>query len=382
MTTTTEIPGTAHHTYGPSTLKSRAICPGWQNDNSSDKEHADEGTLLHEVSEKKKASEVPAIKELTDEQKDCVITCLRYVERLEEGALEVKKEVRLSILDGLTFGTSDRVIVRKATKGRRIDVVDFKFGRRSVDDAATNLQGFAYVLGAFDLYQDAETATVHFILPRRDEVDTHTFTRADYAKLALAVKTVIERAATYQQTKDASMLNMTPSNCLYCGNKIHCPKATDFSLAVVRKYAPLEVVDDVHSSTITDPAKMAKLYDAAKVMEKFVDSVKKHALDMALANGGTLWDETGKAVYQITERDGSRKIKDLGLAIPVLSKHLDDREILSVADVSLTGVLKLISAKAPRGKKSEVIGSVEKELFAAEALTQSAGTRFLKRVTE
>lgn len=374
-TTTTESAPT-HHIYGPSTHKNRAVCPGWQNDSESDKAHADEGTLLH------KATETAVLDGLNEEQKDCVRSCLRYVERLEQHAEKVLKEVRLSILGGLTFGTSDRVIVRRVAGKLHLDVVDFKFGRNSVDEAAENLQGFNYVLGAFDLYPEAETATVHFVLPRRDEIDTHTFRRSDYPRLALAVKLVIERAALFAATGDESMLNPTPQNCLYCGRKVTCPKVRKFSLAVAQKYAPLEVVEEVHSSAITNPVQMAKLYDAAKVMEKFVDSVKKHALTMALEAGGTLSDENGKALYEVAERDGTRKIKDVGLALPVLLKHLDDREILSVADVSLPGALKLIGAKAPRGEKAKLIGSVEAELTAAEAVSQGAGTRYLRRVKE
>lgn len=369
-------PAPTHHIYGPSTHKNRAICPGWQNDADSDKAHADEGTLLH------KATETGVLDGLNEEQKDCVTSCLRYVGRLEQDAVEVHKEVRLSILGGLTFGTSDRVIVRRAAGKLHLDVVDFKFGRNSVDEASVNLQGWNYVLGAFDLYPAAESATVHFVLPRRDEIDTHTFRRADYPRLALAVKLVIERAALFSATGDESMLNPTPQNCLYCGRKVSCSKVRTFALSVAQKYAPLEVVEEVHSSAVTNPAQMAKLYDAAKVMEKFAESVKKHALSMALEAGGALYDESGKALYEIAERDGTRKIKDLGLALPVLLKHLDDREILSAADVSLPAVLKLIGAKAPRGEKTKLIGAVEAELAAAEAVSQGTGTRYLRRVKE
>lgn len=375
QTTNVEAPP-AHHIFGPSTMGNRASCPAWMKDEESERVFADEGTLMH------KSAETSNLDGLNDEQKDCVQTCLRYVERLESDAQVVLKEQRLSILGGLTFGTADRIIKRSVKGKIHLDVVDFKFGRNSVAEAASNLQGWCYVLGALDLFPEAASATVHFILPRRDEVDTHTFSRADYSRMALGIKVVIERAALFEKTNDVSLMNPTASNCLYCGRKALCPKVGDISLAIVKKYAPLEVVDDVHSSAITDPAKMAKLYDAAKVMEKFCDSVKKHALEMALSNGGSLCDASGKVVYQVTERDGSRKIKDLGLALPVLSQHLDDREILSVADVSLSAVLKLIAAKADRGQKAKLVGKVEEELAAAEAITQGSATRYLKRVTE
>ena len=366
----------AHHSYGPSSLKDRAICPGWVNDKSSDTTAADEGEMLH------KRTETGDVTGLTDEQKDAVLTCIEYVAPLEKGAVAVLKEVRLSILGGLSFGTSDRVIYRVKKGKKHLDIVDFKFGRHSVDPAEKNLQGYSYLLGAFDLYPEAETADVHFLLPRRDEVDVCSFSRGDYDRLALAVRTVIERAMHYNASLDHSMLRPTAQGCLYCGRKVTCPKVTEFALGVAKKYAPLEIMEEVHSSAITSPGQMARLFDAAKVMEKFVESVKKHALDMALSTGGGLHDENGKLLYEIAEREGARKVKDLGLALPVLSKYLDDRALLSVSELSLSKALSLIGSSAPRGGKSKLIGQVEEELHDADALTQGNSSRYLRRVKE
>lgn len=377
MTTVTPE-GSAHHQYGPSTLKPRSICPGWTPDKTGPKDKADEGQLMHA------AAETENYTGLTPEQASCVKSVLDDVAVLEKDADIVHKEIRLSILDGLTFGTADRVIVKKATGGWFADVVDFKFGRWSVDDAEFNLQGWAYALGVFDLYPEVTSVTVRFLSPRRDEKTSYIFTRvADYDRMALAVKTVIEDAKRYDDTYDESMLRPNRSNCLYCGRikAGTCPKVRQFAITTAKRYEPIELADDeLHSSMVTDSVKMAKMLDTARVLEKMVDSIKAHALTLALEQGGALWDDKGNPIFEVSERDGNRDISDLGLALPVLSKHLDDRDLLSVAKVSLSGALKLIAAKAPRGQKAKVIGEIEAALEEAGALTRGTGYRYLRRV--
>jgi hypothetical protein len=364
-----------HHTYGPSTLNYREVCPGWTNDKSTDPKWADEGTLMHH------AAETGDISKLNEEQSSCVTACLNFVRPIEAGATKVLKEQKLDVLNGQTFGTSDRVIWNGVTK--KVTVVDFKFGRIPVEDAETNLQGWAYLLGAWALFPEAVEGEVIFLQPRLDVVDRATFNREhDMARMAIRVQTVIERAKRYEIAPDPCMLNPTAKNCLYCGRlrDLSCDRAVSFALATAKKYEPLEVVEEVHSSQITQPSKMAQLLDQTRILEKMVESVKTHAMDLAMHNGGVLCDDNGKVLFEVAEREGSRKVKDLGLALPVLSKHLDDREILQVADVSLPGALKLIGAKAKRGTKAKVIGEVERELAEADAVSRGEPVRYLKKV--
>lgn len=359
-----------HHKYGPSSLKYRALCPGWVNDETSDKSHADHGTRLHKAIELEDTAGLPA------EDVALVNQLLAVTHKLETGADKVYKEVRLNIFNGLTFGTADRLIKLK----RLARVVDYKLGKIAVDDAEGNLQGWAYTLGAFDLLPDVDEVEVWFLQPRIDYVSFFRFKRSDYNRLALAVKTVIDECERFENTQDSSLLKPSYEACLYCGRT--CPIKAEFALAHVRKYEPeaLEVVDNVHSSQITDPSKMAKLLTAAKVLERMVESVKKHALALALEQGGTLDDENGNPAYEVKERAGDRSL-NLGLGLPILCEHLDDRELLSVSKVSLAGALKLISAKAPRGQKGKLIGAIEKQLSDAGAVSQGDGSRYLRKIS-
>lgn len=362
----------AHAKHGPSALKNKAVCPGWVNDPTSDTSRADEGARLHA------AAETGDLTGLDAEQSSAVTKCLNYLAPLERNARVVLKEVRLSVC-GVTWGTSDRVIV---TDDNRLHVPDFKFGYASVDDAEVNLQGWAYALGAWDLYPECETCTVHFLLPRRDEVSRHTFTRADRPRMELAVRTIIARCEEFDRTGAESMLNPTEENCLYCGRKGVCPKVTGVALATVKKYAPLEVVDEVHSSQIANPAQMAKLFGSVRIMEKFIDSVKHHAMQMALEQGG-LYDENGKLLYEIAQKSASREVTNLAAAVEVFrNAGLSDAELLTACKLSLPKAISLAGEKAPRGKKSALMGQIETALSEAGAIAQGEPTRYLRKAKE
>ena len=57
--------------------------------------------------------------------------------------MTILRELKLNIMNGLTFGTADIVMV----KGDRAIIGDAKFGWNPVEDAEKNLQGWAYAIG-------------------------------------------------------------------------------------------------------------------------------------------------------------------------------------------------------------------------------------------
>ena len=88
------------------------------------------------------------------------------------------------------FGTVDVVII----KGDHVDVVDYKFGRGEIDDSDINIQGQAYLLGVMDKFPELQTATVHFVIPRRDEILTHDYKREDMEDIRLRINLIVEKA--------------------------------------------------------------------------------------------------------------------------------------------------------------------------------------------
>jgi len=82
--------GEQHHELGPSALKYVEICPGFRSTNETNV-YAEEGTKLHE------ACETGVLDGLDDEQMRLVAACLDYTDKLEQGADEVHKELRVEI---------------------------------------------------------------------------------------------------------------------------------------------------------------------------------------------------------------------------------------------------------------------------------------------
>tara|TARA_B100000902_G_C27282457_1_gene902545 strand:+ start:98 stop:370 length:273 start_codon:yes stop_codon:yes gene_type:complete len=82
-----------HHVLGPSTLKYVEICPGYRSSNETNI-WAEEGTKLHS------AAETGNLEGLDEEQLRAVISCLDYLEPMENKADEVHKELRVVIRYG------------------------------------------------------------------------------------------------------------------------------------------------------------------------------------------------------------------------------------------------------------------------------------------
>ena len=251
------------------------------------------------------------------------------------------------------FGTADRVII----KGTHVDLVDFKFGRNPVDSADINIQGQAYLLGVMDKYPELETATVHFLLPRRDEVLTHDYTREDMEEVRLRVMIVIERA-----TAEAVALNPNTEGCRFCSNRISCPALTDKLLPLAKKYVAesedfeMEFLDKYDPAKIQDPFVLGKMKNVAQVLDKWSDAVGKQALKIAVEEGEQI------PGYDVYYRKPTQSIP-LGEAVNALVDHLSEEEILEACTTSLRVLCKIAADKAERGKKGHARADVEAALL-------------------
>ena len=321
---------------------------------------------------------------LTAEHKGWVDKCIAYVDRLENlpGVYGVQREVFLKIR-GVTHGTCDHLVARKLEDGRKhLYITDFKFAYNLVDDASVNLQGWAYLLGADEFYEGADLFTVAFLFPKLDTVLKHTFTRADLPRLELAVKTIVSRAERVAKTGDESMFNPTAEGCLYCGRKATCGKLTNYALSTVKKYAPLEVVDNPHSSEVTVSHKMAQLVAIMPILEKMAGSIKEHAKAFAAQHGG-IHDAQGNLVYELVSKEAPRKLNPNKVAdvVDILVREgLSEREILACSDLSITQALDLISDKAAKGQKAKRRGAVEGMIQEVDGITRGEPSMVLKKV--
>jgi len=331
----------AHHRYSPSKLKLLSLCPGYEGDDEPSLA-AEEGTRLH------LAAETGDMTGLDDEQRALVATCLEYVDTVTADCATVLREQHLKVLGGGekgTEGTADVV----AVNGAHAHIIDYKFGRVAVPPAEENLQGFAYALGAFDEF-DAESVTVHFLLPRRDEVSRAVFSRAEYKRLALAVAEVLNGCRLFATLgRPASMLAPSPTACRWCAARGRCEALSTPCVALAERSNGGLVMP-----TETNPALMStdQLTQALGVegiliawAERFSKACKTEAIQRLKA---------GSPVpgYAIKRKSGAREIDDAVAASAILADKFgfDAGDIARCTRLKLGDVEKVAAEKAGRGK--------------------------------
>ena len=339
MKTTPSEPGAPrpHAKHSPSALAYKEICPGYQKSDESGPA-AEEGTRLHN------ALETGNIDGLLEEQLQVVEMCRGYIENLEAsaraaGPVEIHREVQLAIADDLTFGTADYLLI--SPESRSADLVDFKFARNSVPDSEVNPQVQAYVLGVFEKFPDIDLIRAHVLLPRRDEVFVAEYTRADMDRLRLRISTIISRCEIPEP-------ELYPTdNCLWCSRQATCAALHKHALTIANGYeGELHIPDQFHPGQIVDPSMMSRALTVARVMEKWCDSVKHHALQMRL--GGL--EIPG---HELRTRAGTRKITDPMAAWAAVRERITQEQFVACCDVSLPKLETTFAEAAPRGAKAK-----------------------------
>jgi hypothetical protein len=352
-----------HAEHSPSSLALKEVCPGYRSD-STPSVASEEGTRCH------LALETGNDDGLDDEQLQVVGMCRDYAASIEadarvHGEVMIMREVKLEIASRLTFGTADLVMV--SAKGTVADLIDFKFGRNPVADAEENVQMQCYALGVLEKFPDVQTVNVHILLPRRDEVSTARYTRADEFRLRLRIETIIARASLPEP-------ELRPTDgCLYCRKKATCPALHNHALKLASGYSDeLVLPEEVRPSHITDPSVMARALQVARVMEKWCESVRHHALKMRLS---------GVEIprHELRTRSGNRKINDALAAWGVVRDRVEPDRFIACCDVSLTKLEDAVAANAPRGGKAKAKHELCEALAAVGAYEAGGESTFLTR---
>lgn len=257
------------------------------------------------------------------------------------------------------FGTVDRVII----KGTHVDVVDFKFGIGEIDDADMNIQGQAYLLGVMDKFPELQTAAVHFIIPRRDEVLKHEYTRAEMEDIRLRINIIVSRA-------EASERKAIPNTegCKYCKHKLECPALSEKMLPLAKKYGAsvedfeMTLWDSYAPEKVEDPTVLSKMLNVATVVDKWQTAAKKQALKLAVENGEEI------PGYDLHYRNATLKIENAQEAYEAVEHLMNPDEFMDACDISLPKLAKKYAEKLPRGEKKTARGTIEMSLEEAGVL--------------
>lgn len=352
-----------HAPLSPSALAYFERCPGYQKEDTAEVHPVTLlGTAMHEAMESGKSDHL----ELNDQE--CVALCEEFLTSLQEvrpNAL-IQQEVQLETNFPDIYGTCDWLLV----DGSQAILVDFKFGYNLVSEPDENPQAVAYSLGIFLRESQVQTVDFYFLIPRCDAVLHHQFKRSDVPWMQLRLETI--RARVYAEQKD---YNPQPGLCEYCGFRAKCPALLNKVLPLARKYQGdhYELPVEVHSSAITDPADMSKALRLAHLMDKWADSVKRHALAMRLEQGIEI------PGFELAERAGKRTVTDLLAAWEITQEAgvtLD--AFLTACDVSITKLQEVYADKAPPRKKKAWKQILADRLTDREAITAGAPIRYLK----
>jgi hypothetical protein len=349
----------AHAEFGPSSLKYYSICSGYHG-NDTTNPAAEMGTRIHEALEVRDTSAL-------HNEEEIQIYDRMLAEELETfdnvfGGLEgvtVKREMRL-VLDleckTPTFGTSD-IVAWKDNIGLQID---YKTGISKIDPPKSNWQAKAYVLATFQMFPHLDTVHFAFLVPKRDEILIGRFERSEMDQLRKEISDVIISAETTRPkwgNKTIDIGDLNPSvNCRYCRHEEHCPALGAVAIEVARRYRPDLLPDGpIASGELEDTETIEKLYIVAKIVENWASGIKHKATGMA--HNGIEFES-----LKLKSMGALKKTKEKNYLAQLAVRHgLDLTEVIEAADLTLNQLSKVLHEKAPKGKKSFIVDSFEKE---------------------
>lgn len=384
-----------HHSYSPSTLQAREVCPLWAPTGESN-EKAETGTRQHKFTEDRVDDG-----SLSDHEVVAAAWCLDYAERVKHrlsnfGAVTEYSEPYLVLDDRVwtvpvfnpkTFTTSEVTeqcttggyadLIFTSAKLRHIELFDWKFGKWPVEPSATNLQGISYALGALRKFPGTNTVRVNFLQPQLDSRSSHVFRRKETEKHLLRVKTVVERAVACAKSQDYSQANPTVPGCLFCGRKGVCHKLHEFALTISRKYQPLQIPANITPIDLDDPEQMKIGLQAALTAEGWAQSYRRQKTQQVLS--GMVECPDGYKVMQSERRTITNPYRFFRVARKFLSRKELQAALLKPAFGSLE---RAVSDKFPRGRKTKALDQLNESLMASGAVEKSPTSPYLGVVSK
>lgn len=364
-------PPRQHARLSPSSLKNKAICPGFINDPDSDKKHANRGTLGHKAVE----MDDPGLAGEDMVLRAGVIACIKYKKQLITRAgpkSQIYQEVKLPYFD--QYGFTDLIVIDTTHPADwSAELADWKFAYNFyVADAP---QFWAYCVGIWDKWPIGRI-TVHVPHPFLGRADVEIFTREKHYSLFSGQIAAIMAKADKCDPADFRISEI----CAYCGFAGKCVKLAEIGRELADRYSGLEIAlpsGTLHGSEVTDPNVFSSLLRAAPVVEKAAEGWRRAA--MRLHNGGT--EIPG---YQLVKTGGRRSVASAKAAFGLLKEHfvpgMTAEAYLDYCTVAPTALDDIVAAAAPTRGKARAKEELAAHLEDADLLTQGVGGGYLKAV--
>lgn len=357
----------AHAEFGPSSLKYVSICSGYHGKDGTNPA-AEMGTRIHE------ALEVRDPSALHNEQ-EVEIYDRMLAEEIEAfdnvfGGMEgvtVNREMRLTLdldCETPTFGTSDIV----AWKGDVGLEVDYKTGISKIDPPRDNWQAKAYTLATFQMLPHLNIIHFVFLIPKRDEILVGTFHRSEVDALRKEISDVIKKAETTRPKWESGGIDLddlSPTvNCRFCRHEDRCPALGAVAIEIAKRYKP-ELLPDgpIASSDVEDTDTLEKLYVVARIVENWASGIKNKTT--LLAKDGVEFES-----LRLKSMGSLKKTTNKNRLAQIAVQHgLELTEIIEAADLTMNQLSKALHDKSPKGKKSFIVDSFEKEAIDSGVVT-------------
>lgn len=368
-----------HHPFSPSKLQSLEACPCYEGTNT-DSEASRAGTRQHDAVE---AAEDNAV--LEDHQAIAVAQCVAFAEKVAAqypGGTILKEQYlpiddsRIGEFEGTTAGYLDFSIISAC--GTKAEIVDYKFGQHAVEPAENNLQGIAYMLGLKRRFPRLQLCRVQFVMPHRDELDSHTFklTDEEVAKHHTRIRAIVQRAVRSRDNFDNAKPSV--SACLFCARIGECPRIVETALKVGQKFAPLQIPANVTPTLIQDPEDTSLGIKLAQVMDAWAKSFRARATEKAVTDPDFIPE--GYILVPMERRKviSAKKVIDIAKQFlpPEQWEALD-----SLSDIPITKVEALVKLVSPRGQKGKVVDEMGQKLLAEGAVETGNPFAILKQQT-
>lgn len=365
-----------HHEFSPSKLQSLEACPGFVSQDSSN-EASQRGQRLHD------AVENGDLTGLTDEECNVVEKCREYIQsKLDEwpGATLYMEEY-LPVDDKDTSAGYLDVGIVNADRTKAL-VLDWKMGLNPVEPTENNVQGHSYLLGLVRMHPTIVWGRVEFCMPFQGEegiLDAHDFTAEQFPKMLLRIQTIVARAKAAKAAREAGKeyegLRPNTTTCLFCAEhiKANCTALHRFAIAVSPKYPALVVPDVINPSLIRNPVDAGKALKFFAVMKSLAEAYRTQATNKALTDENFMPEG-----YQIVSMTRRKIVDNKKFYDTLKGAGFTDDEILEAIEFTLGPVEKIVSNKAPRGKKKAAVEELAQLLAMNGATAESEPVSMLK----
>lgn len=359
-----------HSEFGPSSLKRRELCPGSYRMEKDlpgfETEHSAEGTRLHEEIAQMIESfrDGKEINDTCDETRKAFEYFFNVFSDNTQEEMKILVEYRMNFsYCGIEqfFGTADVVIVL----GNKIIIIDWKFGHRSVDEAADNIQGAAYALMAMKEFQK-DRAEVHFFNPVIGQKTSYEF--GSVLSLSSYIMGVINKAR-----EENAPLEPSEDACQYCKAMYHgiCPaiaKTAEITVAKAEEVIPLPAL------SVLSADDLCTMKDKCDLIAKLADRVDAELKRRCEENGSC-------GQWKIKESSGGREITDISGAFNV--SGMDSASFLSCCTASVSKLEKLFakSGKDAGTFKTEKEGKAEFNSLLADFIQNKPNKKALAKVS-